>query len=96
MIRLFLNKEYSLIFMISKKTKKIFHIKNNIVDAAPKRLAMYFGLSFLSIIAILNIFGFTTLFYIFSAILLICISLEVVFSYCLGCEIYHLYKKIFV
>jgi len=96
MIRLFLNKNYSPLFLLSKKTKELLNLQNDIVDAAPKRLASFFGLVFLVTIALLNLLHLTLLFYIFSIILLLCITLEVLFSYCLGCEIYHLYKKIFV
>lgn len=96
MIRLFLNKNYSPLFLLSKTTKEVLSLQNDIVDAAPKRLASFFGLVFLVTIALLNLLHLTLLFYIFSVILLLCITLEVLFSYCLGCEIYHLYKKIFV
>lgn len=96
MIRLFANKEYSPMFILSRTSKELLGLKNERVDGAPKRLASFFGLAFLLTIALLSILDMTLLFYIFSTILLICISLEVVFSYCLGCEIYHIYKKVFI
>jgi len=94
--RIFLNKEYSLLFMLSRKTKQLLKLQTTKVDAAPKKLAALFGLVFLVAIAATHFASFTALFYIFSVILLACIILEVAFSYCLGCEIYHLYKRIFV
>ncbi len=94
--RIFLSKEYSLLFMLSKNTKMIMKLQSIKVDAAPKKLAAIFGLIFLVSIAALHLANLSPLFYIFSGILLVCIFLEVLFSYCLGCEIYHLYKKIFV
>lgn len=93
--RIFLQKEYSLLHILSKATKKILKLPTLKVDAAPKRLAAFFGLFFLVTIFILNFFNLTLLAYICGVILLLCIFLEVVFSYCLGCEIYHIYKKIF-
>lgn len=93
--RIFLEKEYSLLHILSKTTKKILKLQTIKVDAAPKRLAAFFGLFFLVAIFVLNLFQLTFVAYIFGAILLVCIFLEVVFSYCLGCEIYHIYKKIF-
>jgi len=94
--RVFFNKEYSLLFMLSKRTKIILKLQTHKVDAAPKKLAAIFGLVFLLIIAFLNLFSLTLLFFISSAILFACIFLEVAFSYCLGCEIYHLYQRLFV
>ena len=95
-IRIFLNKEYSLLYMLSKKTKQLLKLESVKVDAAPKKLAALFGLVFLLAITAVHLANLTTLFYIFSAVLLACIFFEVAFSYCLGCEIYHLYKKVFV
>ena len=94
--RIFFSKEYSLLFMLSKNTKIIMKLESIKVDAAPKKLAAIFGLMFLIAITALHLANLSLLFYIFSGILLVCISLEVLFSYCLGCEIYHLYKRIFV
>lgn len=94
--RIFSLKEYSLLFMLSKRTKKALKLESIKVDAAPKKLAAIFGLVFLVTIFLLSILGLVIPFYIFSGILLVCIFLEVAFSYCLGCEIYHLYKRVFV
>lgn len=95
-IRLFSNKKYSFILFLSTQTKKILRIRSDRVDYAPKKLAMYFGLMFLLSIFITHILHFTFLFYLFSVVLLACISLEAFFSYCLGCEIYHLYKRFII
>jgi len=95
-IRIFFNKEYSLLFMLSKKTKQLLKLQTIKVDAAPKKLAALFGLVFLVAITVTHLASLTALFYIFSGVLLACIFLEVAFSYCLGCEIYHLYKRVFV
>ena len=92
--RVLLDKEYSLLYMISKYTQKKFHIEKKRVDEAPKKLASFFGLSFVTLIAFATLLHFTLFAYILSGILLACLFLEVIFSYCLGCEIYHLYKKV--
>lgn len=94
--RVFFNKEYSLLFILSKITKSILKLPSYKVDAAPKKLAAIFGLVFLVTIFLVSLLHVTLLFYIFSGVLLSCIFLEVAFSYCLGCEIYHLYKRFFV
>jgi len=93
--RLFLKKEYSLLYILSSATKVILKLSSVKVDAAPKRLANYFGLFFLLIIALTTLFQLYIVMYILGAVLLACVFLEVLFSYCLGCEIYHLYKRLF-
>lgn len=95
-IRIFFKKEYSLTYMLSLFTKSIFNVKSIPVDAAPKKLASYFGLLFVILVAFTSLVNLTFLFYTLSLILLACIFLEVFFSYCLGCEIYHLYQKVFL
>ena len=94
--RIFFKKEYSLLFMLSVQTKQILKLDTIKIDAAPKKLAALFGLVFLVAITAAHFVGFTILFYILSGVLLACIFFEVVFSYCLGCEIYHIYKKVFI
>ncbi|MEA2072375.1 MAG: DUF4395 domain-containing protein [Campylobacterota bacterium] len=94
--RIFFNKEYSLLHIISKKSKELLSLKTQKVDIAPKKLAALFGLTFLLAIAAAHSMNLVIAFYILSTVLLACIFFEVVFSYCLGCEIYHLYKKLFV
>ena len=94
--RIFIDKEYSLLIMLSKKTKQLLHVKSNIVDNAPKKLASYFGLLFVGFISIATLLGFSGVSLVLSIVLGACIFLEVVFSYCLGCEVYHLYKRFVV
>jgi len=94
--RIFVNKEYSLLIQLSKRMKKLLKMKSNLVDNAPKKLASYFGLSFVVAIFIATLFNFTSIVYTLSVVLGVCIFLEVAFSYCLGCEVYHLYKRFVV
>ena len=91
--RVFSKKDYSLIYMLSYLTKDILKFNTLMVDAAPKKLAMLFGLVFVSAILIASFLSLHLLVYLLSAVLLACVFLEVTFSYCLGCEIYHLYKR---
>lgn len=91
--RIFLSKEYSLLIQLSKMTKKLLNMKSNPVDSAPKKLASYFGLIFVVSIFFTTVLGFSLVSSVLSLVLAVCIFLEVTFSYCLGCEIYHLYKK---
>ena len=91
--RLFYKREYSFLFILSSATKYILKFPSVKVDAAPKRLANYFGLIFAVLITLAALLDLTAIMYILLIVLLVCIFLEVVFNYCLGCEIYHLYKR---
>lgn len=91
--RLFYKREYSFLFILSSATKDILKFPSVKVDAAPKRLANYFGLIFAVLITLAALLDLTAIMYVLLIVLLVCIFLEVVFNYCLGCEIYHLYKR---
>ena len=91
--RIYFKKEYSLLFMLAKATKNLLNFQSHLEDNAPKRLASYFGLTFVTLIALSTVLNLDILFYALSLILGVCILLEVAFSYCLGCEVYHLYKR---
>jgi len=93
-VRLFGYYNFSLIFNFSKLVKKIFFLKTKMTDAGAKRLATFFGLFFVLLMSVLSNFHFDNALYITGIILLICSSLEMLFNYCLGCEIYHIYQKI--
>ena len=93
-IRLSELKAYSPISNLSKLVKKIFKLKTKMTDAAAKRLAAFFGLFFLLLMTTLSYLSYNVTLYLVTMVLLTCSSLEVLFNYCLGCEIYHIYKKI--
>lgn len=93
-VRVFGYHFWSLIFHASKLVKKLFSLKTHKTDAAAKKLAASFGLCFVLLMSVFSELHLDKALYITSTILLICSSLEVVFNYCLGCEIYHIYKKL--
>jgi hypothetical protein len=94
LLRLSNYKSFSPIFNLSKNVKKLFSLKTNMTDAGAKRLAAYFGLIFIVLMSILSNLNLDVALYITATILLFCSSLEVLFNYCVGCEIYHIYKKL--
>jgi len=95
-IRLFVSKSFSLLYYLSSKTKEFLHVKTKLEDSAPKKLATSFGLLFLFLILLFDLLHVEILFYVTSGILLICLFLEIIFNYCLGCQIYYLYKKFII
>jgi len=93
MIRLYGNKSYSLIFLLSKTLKKMFRLPSEMVDAGAKRLAAHFGLFFVALSLAASLSGMTTLMYVAVGVFLFCLSLELLFAYCIGCKIYFIYRK---
>ncbi len=94
-IRIFLNKKYSPVFNLSKNVKRVLRLQTSLSEAAPKKMAAYFGLFFTVFISVTNTLSLYETAYIASLILLFCSSLELFFNYCLGCKIYYIIKKIF-
>ena len=94
LLRLSNYKSWSLIFIFSTGVKKLFTLKTKMTDAAAKKLAALFGLVFIVVMIIFTSLDLDIALYITAAILLYCTSLEVLFNYCVGCEIYHIFKKI--
>jgi len=92
-IRLFVNKSYSPLYFLSSRTKELLHVNSKFEDNAPKTLATCFGFLFLVLILLFDLLHVETLFYIISSILLVCLFLELAFDYCMGCQIYYLYKR---
>ncbi len=94
-IKLFADKKYSPIFILSKLIKKTLHLKDAPIDSGAKRLAAYFGLLFVAMLIVTHHIDNATATYIVAVIFLSCSLLDVVFNYCLGCKIYFLIKKIY-
>ncbi len=93
MIRLYGNKNFSPVFQVSKSLQKLFHFRSEMTDAGAKRLAAHFGLFFVCIALAANLVGLTIVMYGATAVFLFCLSLELLFAYCIGCKIYFIYRK---
>jgi len=92
MIRLYGNKKLSPVFQLSKTVKKILGLRSEMVDAGAKRLAAHFGLFFVFLSSAAYFSGWSVLMYGAIAIFLFCLSLELLFAYCIGCKIYFVYR----
>ena len=95
LVRLFYERKYSVVFQIAKFLKKVFKLKNSPTDGGAKRLAGYFGIFFISLLIVSNYLNLYMFSMIVSVIFLTCALLEAFFSYCVGCKIYYIIKKIF-
>ncbi len=95
LMRLYGLKEYSLIHQLSIATKKLLSLKTEMTDAGAKRLAAGFGLFFMLLLIAEFHLKLDLLLVVTFIIFLICSSLEVLFSYCIGCKVYFIIKKIY-
>jgi len=93
MVRLYGNKNYSLVFQLSKVIKRLVGLQSEMVDAGAKRLAAHFGLFFVALSLASALAGFEVLMQVTVGIFLFCLSLELLFAYCIGCKIYFIYRK---
>lgn len=93
MIRLYGNRRFSPVFQVSILVKKVLGLKPEMVDAGAKRLAAHFGLFFVFAALASDLAGLTVVMYAIVAVFLFCLSLELLFGYCIGCKIYFVYRK---
>ena len=93
MVRLYGNKKFSPIFQVSKGLKRLFGFNAEMVDAGAKRLAAHFALFFVFISLGANLAGLNILMYSATGVFLFCLSLELLFGYCIGCKIYFIYRR---
>lgn len=94
-VRLYGNKNYSLIQKLSLTIQKRLMLKHDPIDAGAKRVAAMMGLGMGILLFFLSFTEVELLLYIIAAFFLICASMEFLISFCLGCEVYHIYKKFF-
>ena len=94
-LKLFINKNYSLISMLAHTLRKSLKMPEKFTDGGAKRLAGIFGLIFVSMLLLTDFLGLSSLTYIVAGIFLTCSLLDVFINYCLGCQIYYIVKKLY-
>ena len=95
LMRLYGIKNYSIIHNLAIISKKLFSLKTEMTDAGAKRLAAHFGVFFVFLLLIESFLNLHVTLYITAGIFLLCSGLEILFSYCIGCKIYFIIKKIY-
>jgi len=93
-IRAVFSAKYAPLFILSKMIIKILKISPKLEDAAPKRFAVRFGFLMTVLILLFYLFGIDKIAIFISIILLLCIGLEVIFNFCIGCVMYGFFIKI--
>jgi len=94
-MRLFIKKDSSLFHFLALGIKELFGIKDKYVDSGAKRLAAYFGLSFVVMLIIAYYINIQSITLVIALVFLACSLLDVFLNYCLGCKIYFIIKKIY-
>ncbi|MDD2789116.1 MAG: DUF4395 domain-containing protein [Sulfurimonas sp.] len=94
-MRLFITKDSSLFSMSALFIKDMFNIKEKYVDSGSKRLAAYFGLTFVLMLIGAHYFDNRLLTLGIAGVFLTCSLLDVFLDFCLGCKIYFIIKKIY-
>ncbi len=83
-------KKFSPLAYIAQAMINSFHIKTILCDEAPKRFALYVGVTIITLFTFLYLLKLNLLASVLVGILLICAFLEATFDYCIGCKAYHL------
>lgn len=95
-VKLYVNKDYSFIAILSMYLRKSLKIQEKFTDGGAKRLAAIFGFIFVSGLAIMDFFSINELYiFIVAFMFLSCSLLDVFINYCLGCKIYYIIKKLY-
>ena len=94
-IRLFGDKRFSFSQQLSLLLQKHYALKKEPIDAGAKRVAAFMGLFMAFLLLVLNYFDLDIGLYVVGGFFLLCAGMEFLVSFCLGCEVYYIFKKFF-
>lgn len=93
-IRLYLKPSYSLVSLFARFIKKGVGLEDSFIDGGAKKVANHFGLFFVLLLLVTHLLDQWILSLFVGFVLLFCSLLDFFFGFCIGCQIYYLYKKI--
>lgn len=94
-VRLYGSKSYSPVNRLSLRVQKALRLQPRMTDAGAKRLAAQFGLLFTLLLIAGHHLGLGAFVAALATIFLLCLALELLFNYCVGCKIYFIIKKLY-
>jgi hypothetical protein len=94
-LKLFIKKELSAVFISALYLRELFNIKEKLTDGGAKRLAGFFGFTFVILLLITHFLNLFIPSLVIAGIFIICLLLDVFLNYCLGCKVYFVIKKIY-
>lgn len=94
LMRLYGRSAFSPLFRLAGWLQERAGLPERQVDGAAKNVAGHFGLLFLALL-ILGWYLHSSVFvFAVSAVYIICLAMDAVLDFCVGCRIYHLYRTI--
>jgi len=94
-LRLSGKKSFSPIFLFANGTQAVFNLPVRLEDAGAKRLAAFFGLSFMVGILASDLLEFSIGVWVIAISFMSCVVLDLLFDYCIACKVYSAFGKIF-
>lgn len=94
-IRLSGKKSFSPIFLFASGVQVVFKLPARLEDAGAKRLAAFFGLSFMVGILVSDLLKCEIGVWIFALSFMGCVVLDLLFDYCIACKVYSAFGKLF-
>jgi hypothetical protein len=75
--------------------KTVLSLPTRLEDAGAKRLAALFGLTFTISMLAFDLVSFTLGIWIVAAIFIACVVLDLLFDYCIACQVYSIARRIY-
>ncbi|MHC3994311.1 DUF4395 family protein [Thiomicrolovo sp. ZZH C-3] len=94
LVRLYGNKHYSPLFQSAAALKRLMHLPAQKVDGAAKSVAGHFGLLFILLLIVAASLGLQAVLVAVASVYVLCLLMDVLFNFCVGCKVYYLYRLI--
>lgn len=94
LVRLYGDKKLSPLFHAAEWVKQLLKLPTSNVDGAAKKVAGHFGLIFILLLLLSAFVGNALLLNAVAGVFVGCLLLDLLFGFCLGCKMYHLYHLV--
>lgn len=94
LVRLYGNKQCSPLYRLATALKRLMRLPTQKVDGAAKSVAGHFGLLFVLLLIAAAAFGLQAMLVAVAAVYVVCLLMDVLFNFCVGCKVYYLYRLI--
>ncbi|WP_345973542.1 DUF4395 family protein [Sulfurimonas diazotrophicus] len=94
LVRLHGNKHFSPLYQSAVLLKRLMRLPEQKVDGAAKSVAGHFGLLFILLLIVAASLGLQPMLVAVASIYVLCLLMDVLFNFCVGCKVYYLYRLI--
>ncbi len=91
LVRLYGDKAFSPVSALSSRLMRLLRLGARPVDGAAKHVAGHFGLLFSVLLIVTHFLHADTAAYAVAAVFGLCLLMDAVFNFCVGCKIYRFY-----